>query len=99
MSDDLKKAYQGIMSTNDGALVLKDLLQKFALYGAVYKLDAGATNELSDLAFRDGQRNSGSYIIQNMINANPEKTAQIQAEIFKDVVKSENSFLKNSGEE
>ena len=93
MDENLKRAYADILQTEAGIAVLKDMLSKFQLFGSVYDFQGIASNELSNLAFRDGQRNSGSYIYQNMIASNPEKTSQIQASIFKDMIESKKDII------
>ncbi|QHJ83823.1 MAG: hypothetical protein [Bacteriophage sp.] len=93
MDSDLKKAYSEIMATSSGQKVLKDLLVKFKIFAGTYNLNSNSINELSDLAFREGQRNSGSYIYQNMIASNPEKTSQIQASIFKDMLEYQKDII------
>jgi hypothetical protein len=90
MDDNLKRAYAEVMSTDAGKKVLQDLLVKFSLFAGTYSLNSNSPNELPDLAFREGQRNSGSYIYQCMIASNENITSQIQANIFKDMVKYKN---------
>lgn len=81
MDNSLKRAYENVLNTNDGMMVFEDLLSKFQIASGVYRFQGDDT--LSDLAFRDGQRNAGIYIFTILSSVNPEKASLINTNIFK----------------
>ena len=89
-------AYDEVLETPAGREVLKDLITKFSVTVPVYAF--GSLNELSDIAYRDGQRNCGTYVYNLMAFAAP----KITTEIFAEVMMEENNKLletKEGGED
>ena len=79
-NEQLLEAYAAVMNTPAGKLILEDLLSRLSVTVPVYAF--GSNNNLSDIAFRDGQRNAGIYVYNNMALANPSITAQLYANVM-----------------
>lgn len=73
--------YVEVMTTDAGRRVLADMIAKFSVTVPVYAL--GDTN-LSDISYRDGQRNAGIYIYNLMALASPADTALIHQGILEE---------------
>lgn len=80
MENSLKRAYENVLNTKDGQMVFEDLLSKFQINTAVYAFERN--DNLADLAFRDGQRNSGIYIFSILSAINPTKASLINTNIM-----------------
>lgn len=78
--DDLSRAYAEILATAAGKLVMRNLLEKLSVTVPVYAF--GAKNDLADISYRDGQRNAGIYVYNQMALASPEVTAQLHADVM-----------------
>lgn len=76
----LTEAYAVLLGTPEGRRVLSDLIARLSVTVPVYAF--GGHNELSDISYRDGQRNAGIYVYNQMALANPAITAQIHAEVM-----------------
>lgn len=94
----LKKAYQEVMGTASGQLVLKDMMQKFVTFGNVYAVGNPSENNDKDTAFREGQRLAGSYVFRHMIRANRNIAAQIQVESYENMLKSTDNTSYGNGD-
>lgn len=96
MDESVKRAYENVLNTKDGQMVFQDLLENFNVISGVYKFQGGDT--LSDLAFRDGQRNSGIYIYSTLSSISPEKTSHINAAIMQkqnDAISNQKKVIKD----
>lgn len=89
----LREAYAVLLDTPEGRRVLSDLLAKLSITVPVYAF--GERNELSDISYRDGQRNAGIYVYNQMCLANPVATAKL----YSDVLQAENERLKQKESE
>lgn len=76
----LTDAYAVMLDTPEGRRVLSDLIARLSVTVPVYAF--GMSNDLSDISYRDGQRNAGIYVYNQMALANPAKTAEIHAEVM-----------------
>lgn len=80
MENSLKRAYENVLNTKDGQMVFEDLLTQFRINTSVYAFERN--DSLSDLAFRDGQRNAGIYIFSILSMVNPTKASLINTNIM-----------------
>lgn len=86
--ENLSRAYADIMNTVSGRLVMSDIMEKFSVTVPVYAF--GMKNELADISYRDGQRNAGIYVYNQMVLAAP----MISAQLYSDVLIKENERLR-----
>lgn len=76
----LSLAYAEVMNTHAGRLVMANLIEKFSVTVPVYAF--GTHNELSDISYRDGQRNCGIYVYNQIALASPDMAARLYSEIL-----------------
>lgn len=80
MKNSLKQAYLNVLNTKEGQMVFEDLLTQFRINTGVYAFERNDT--ISDLAFRDGQRNAGIYIFSVLSTLNPTVASMINTNIM-----------------
>lgn len=78
--DDLSRAYAEILETAAGKLVLENLMEKLSITVPVYAY--GSHNELADISYRDGQRNAGIYVYNQIALANPKAAAELHLNVI-----------------
>lgn len=76
----LSMAYAEVLATDAGRRIFADILSKMSVTVPVYAF--GIDNNISDLAYRDGQRNAAIYVYNQMALANPEITAKLHYEVM-----------------
>lgn len=91
--EDLSRAYAEILETPAGKMVLENLIEKLSIATRLY--DYGSHNDLADISYRDGQRNAGIYVYNQIALANPKAAAELHL----NVITKENERMRlSSGE-
>jgi hypothetical protein len=78
--EDLSRAYAEVLETQAGKLVLGSLIETLSITVPVYAF--GHKNELADISYRDGQRNAGIYVYNQIALANPKVAAELHLNVM-----------------
>ena len=72
--DELKQAYRSLFASNDGKVVLNDLMARTSVYGVTFTPD-----NTHETAFKEGQRSVGLFL-RSMLTVEDVRDLPTQAE-------------------